>query len=225
MKTTKRQRRDELKKTNNQKLKPLQAKTENQKDYIISIVENDIVFCSGPAGSGKSYIAAGIAGHHLHKGAIENIIISRPLVCTGKDIGSLPGEMGEKIAPYLLPMKENFKHFLGQSYYGHYSNRGQIQYKPLEVMRGSTFHDSYMILDEAQNCTEDQIKMFVSRMGQNSKVLINGDIEQNDLRGRSGLSYCMNKLERVEGIGISHLTYEDIQRNGIIGRFLRALEN
>jgi phosphate starvation-inducible PhoH-like protein len=82
-----------------------------------------------------------------------------------------------------------------------------------------------MILDEAQNCTEDQIKMFVSRMGQNSKVLINGDIEQNDLRGRSGLSYCMNKLERVEGIGISHLTYEDIQRNGIIGRFLRALEN
>tara|TARA_Y100000004_G_scaffold161931_1_gene190297 strand:- start:537 stop:1211 length:675 start_codon:yes stop_codon:yes gene_type:complete len=222
---TKRQRREELKQSNSQKVKPLEAKTENQKDYIISIVENDIIFCSGPAGSGKSYIAAGIAAQHLHHGKIEKVIITRPLVCTGKDIGSLPGEMGEKIAPYLLPMKENFKHFLGQAYYGHYFNGGQIQYKPLEVMRGSTFHNSYMILDEAQNCTEDQIKMFVSRMGQNSKVLINGDIEQNDLRGRSGLSYCMNKLERVDGIGICHLTYEDIQRNGIIGRFLRALEN
>ena len=222
---TKRQRREDLKRNNIQKVRPLEAKTENQKDYIISIIENDIVFCSGPAGSGKSYIAAGIAANHLHKGEIENIIITRPLVCTGKDIGSLPGEMGEKIAPYLLPMKENFKHFLGRNYYGHYSNGGQIQYKPLEVMRGSTFHNSYMILDEAQNCTEDQIKMFVSRMGKNSKVLINGDIEQNDLRGRSGLSYCMNKLSNLEGIGICKLDYRDIQRNGIIGRFLRALEN
>tara|TARA_Y100000114_G_C11762908_1_gene330933 strand:- start:4713 stop:5387 length:675 start_codon:yes stop_codon:yes gene_type:complete len=222
---TKRQRREDLKRNNVQKVRPLEAKTENQKDYIISIIENDIVFCSGPAGSGKSYVAAGIAANHLHKGEIENIIITRPLVCTGKDIGSLPGEMGEKIAPYLLPMKENLKHFLGRNYYGHYSNSGQIQYKPLEVMRGSTFHNSYMILDEAQNCTEDQIKMFVSRMGKNSKVLINGDIEQNDLRGRSGLSYCMNKLSNLEGIGICKLDYRDIQRNGIIGRFLRALEN
>ena len=92
-------------------------------------------------------------------------------------------------------------------------------------MRGSTFHNSYMILDEAQNCTEDQIKMFVSRMGDNSKVIINGDIEQNDLRGRSGLEFCMNRLDRIDGIGICKLGYEDIQRNGIIGRFLRALEN
>jgi phosphate starvation-inducible protein PhoH and related proteins len=221
---TKRQRRDENKKPTH-KIKPLEAKTDNQRDYIRSIVENDIVFCSGPAGSGKSFIAAGIAAQHLHHGRIENVIVTRPLVCTGKDIGSLPGEMGEKIAPYLLPMKENLKHFLGQAYYGLYANEGQIQYKPLEVMRGSTFHNSYMILDEAQNCTEDQIKMFVSRMGENSKVIINGDVEQNDLRGRSGLSFCMNRLRDIEGIGICKLGYEDIQRNGIIGRFLRALEN
>ena len=208
-----------------QKVKTLEAKTENQKEYIRSIIENDVVFCSGPSGSGKSYIAAGIASDHLHRGEIEQVLISRPLVCTGKEIGSLPGDLLEKIAPYLLPMQENFRHFLGRAYYGMYYNEGRIKYQPLEVMRGSTFHNSYMILDEAQNCTEDQIKMFVSRMGQNSKVLINGDIEQNDLRGRSGLSYCMNKLERVDGIGICHLTYEDIQRNGIIGRFLRALEN
>ena len=220
---TKRQRRED--KRPNTKLVPLEAKTDNQRDYIRSIIENDIIFCSGPAGSGKSFIAAGIAAQHLHHGKIEKIIVSRPLICTGKDIGSLPGEMGEKIAPYLLPMKENVKYFLGQALYGLYSNEGQIQYKPLEVMRGSTFHNTYMILDEAQNCTEDQIKMFVSRMGENSKVIINGDIEQNDLRGRSGLSYCMNKLNNVEGIGICKLDYNDIQRNGIFGRFLRALEN
>jgi len=206
-------------------VKPLQAKTYNQKEYIRNIVENDIIFCSGPAGSGKSFIAAGIAAEHLHRGEIEKVIVTRPLICTGKDIGHLPGEMGEKIAPYLLPMKENLQYFLGQAYYGLYANEGQIQYKPLEVMRGSTFHNSYMILDEAQNCTEDQIKMFVSRMGEGSKVLINGDIDQDDLRGRSGLAFCMDRLQGIEGIAVSKLGYEDIQRNGIIGRFLKALED
>lgn len=208
-----------------QKLIPLEAQTINQKEYIRSIVENDVVFCSGPSGSGKSFIAAGMAAHHLHRGEIEQVIVTRPLVCTGKEIGSLPGELGEKIAPYLLPMKENLKFFLGQSFYGYYDNDGAIQYKPLEVMRGSTFHNTYMILDEAQNCTVDQIKMFITRMGKNSKVLINGDVKQDDLRGRSGLDFCIEKLKGVEGVGISRLTYDDIQRNGILGRILNALEN
>lgn len=222
---SKKHRRDAVDNKKPQKIQHVEAKTDNQRDYIRSIIENDIIFCSGPAGSGKSFIAAGLAAEHLHHGKIQQVIITRPLVCTGKDIGSLPGEMNEKIAPYLLPMKENLQFFLGRAYYGLYMNEGQIIYRPLEVMRGSTFHDSYMILDEAQNCTEEQIKMFVSRMGQNSKVLINGDVEQNDLHGRSGLSYCMNKLRDIEGIAICKLTYQDIQRNGIIGRFLQALEN
>ena len=208
-----------------QKLIPLEAQTPNQKDYIRAIVENDIVFCSGPSGSGKSFVAAGIAASHLHRGEIEKIIVTRPLVCTGKDIGSLPGELDEKIAPYLLPMKENLRYFLGQSYYGLYDNDGAIEYKPLEVMRGATFHNTYMILDEAQNCTIDQIKMFITRMGKNSKVLINGDINQDDLRGRSGLDHCMHKLSDIKGVAICRLTYDDIQRNGIIGRVLTALEN
>ena len=100
------------KEDNRPKVQKLEAKTPNQKEYIRSIIENDIVFCSGPSGSGKSFIAAGIAAEHLHRADIEQIIITRPLVCTGKDIGSLPGELGEKIAPYLLPMKENLKFFL-----------------------------------------------------------------------------------------------------------------
>lgn len=220
---TRRQQREEKKQVS--KVVQLEAKTENQKNYIRAIVENEIIFCSGPAGCGKSFIAAGIAANHLHSGMVQQVIITRPLVCAGKDIGSLPGEMNEKIAPYLLPMEENLRFFLGQAYYGLYFNEKQIQYRPLEVMRGSTFHDAYMILDEAQNCTEDQIKMFVSRMGQNSKVLINGDVNQDDLRGRSGLARCMDKLREVEGIAICELGYEDIQRNGIIGRFLKALEN
>lgn len=207
-----------------QKIKVLEAKTENQRNYIKSIIENDVVFCSGPSGCGKSFIAAGISAEHLHRGDIDKIIITRPLVCAGKDIGSLPGELLDKIAPYLMPMQENFKHFLGQAYYGLYFNDGKISYQPLEVMRGSTFHNCYMILDEAQNCTFEQIKMFITRMGENSKVLINGDTNQTDIKNNSGLSRCIQKLNGINGVSICDLTYSDIQRNGILGDILTALE-
>jgi phosphate starvation-inducible PhoH-like protein len=206
-------------------IKTVEAKTENQKNYIVSIVENDVTLCCGPAGSGKSFIAAGIASEHLWQDKIENIIVTRPLVCAGKDIGSLPGELMEKINPYLIPMQENFKNFLGQAYYGHYCNEKRIQFHPLEVMRGATYHNSYMILDEAQNCTLEQIKMFITRMGEGSKVIVNGDVKQTDIKNRSGLFECMSKLEDIEGVGVAKLDYVDIQRNGIIGKILSALEN
>jgi len=207
------------------KVKTVSAKTENQKNYIRGIVENNIIFCSGPAGSGKSYIAAGMASDHLYRGNIEKIIITRPLVCTGKEIGSLPGELQEKINPYLVPMRENLKHFLGAWNYNKYYSEGKISFEPLEMMRGRTFHNTYMILDEAQNCTFDQIKMFITRMGQDSKVLINGDIKQTDLtRGRSGLESCMHKLGNIEGVSICELEHADIQRNDLIARVLRVLE-
>ena len=207
------------------KVHSISAKTENQKDYIRDIVENEIVFCIGPSGSGKSYIAAGIAANHLFTDQIDQIIVTRPLVCTGKDIGSLPGELAEKIAPYLMPMEENLRYFLGRDYYGQMFNTRRIRYEPLEVMRGATFHNAYMILDEAQNCTVEQIKMFITRMGENSKVLINGDIKQTDIKKTSGLLACIDRLDGVRGVGISRLHYEDIQRNGIIGRILEALED
>lgn len=211
-------------KNDRRRIVPITAKTINQKDYIRDIVENDVVFCTGPSGSGKSYIAAGIAANHIYRDEVEQVIVTRPLVCAGKDIGSLPGELDEKIKPYLLPMEENLKHFLGRDYYGKLFNEGRIRYEPLEVMRGATFHDAFMILDEAQNCTLDQIKMFITRRGENSKVLINGDIRQTDIRKFSGLLDCIDRLEDVEGVGVSRLYYEDIQRNGIIGRVLEALE-
>jgi len=203
----------------------LVAKTENQKEYIRSIIENDITFCTGPSGTGKSFIAAGIAAEHLLKDKIETIIVTRPLVCTGKDIGSLPGELGDKIKPYLQPMEENLKFFLGRDKFGLYYNTRRIRFEPLETMRGSTFHNSYMILDEAQNCTLEQIKMFITRMGENSKVMINGDTKQTDLYDTNGLNYCLSKLKNINGIGICGLDYHDIQRNGILGAVLHALES
>tara|TARA_B100001094_G_scaffold267171_1_gene270361 strand:+ start:1996 stop:2679 length:684 start_codon:yes stop_codon:yes gene_type:complete len=202
----------------------LEAKTENQKIYIRSIIENDVVFCTGPSGSGKSFIAAGIAAQKLLKDEIDTIIVTRPLVCTGRDLGSLPGELNDKIKPYLQPMEENLKFFLGRDKFGMYFNQRRIRFEPLETMRGSTFHDAYMILDEAQNCTLEQIKMFVTRMGKHSKVLINGDNKQTDIYRNSGLDFCMERLNDVQGVGISKLEYHDIQRNGIIGAVLYALE-
>lgn len=203
----------------------LVAKTENQKDYIRSIIENDIIFCTGPSGTGKSFIAAGVASEHLLKDKIDTIIVTRPLVCTGKDIGSLPGELGEKIKPYLQPMEENLKYFLGRDKFGLYYNTRRIRFEPLETMRGSTFHNSYMILDEAQNCTLEQIKMFITRMGENSKVMINGDTKQTDLYRGNGLLECIDRLSNIHGIGICGLGYQDIQRNGILGAVLHALES
>lgn len=207
------------------KIKTVEAKTTNQHNYIRSIIENDIIICSGPSGSGKSMIAAGIGSEHLYYGKFEQVIITRPLICSGKDIGALPGDIYDKINPYVIPMQEYFKMFLGNTFYKSFVDNKQIRFEPLEVMRGSTFHNTYMILDEAQNCTFDQIKMFMTRIGEGSKVIINGDIKQNDLRGRSGLETCMNKLANIEGVGIIVLDNSDIQRHGIIGKILNALEN
>ena len=139
-----------------QKPMGLSAKSKNQKDYIRTIIENDIVFCSGPAGSGKSYIASGIAANKLYSGEVDQIIVTRPLVCTGRELGSLPGSVSEKVMPHLAPMEENLRWFLQRVNYGKFMNEGSIRYEPLELMRGATFNNAYMILDEAQNCTSDQ---------------------------------------------------------------------
>lgn len=202
----------------------LEAKTKNQKEYIRAIIESHIILCDGPSGSGKSFCACGIAAEHLHKHKIDQIVITRPLVCAGRDIGALPGDIREKIHPFLAPIEENLQFFLGRDSYANYVNENRIRYEPLEVMRGATFHNAYMILDEAQNCTLDQIKMFITRMGQGSKIIINGDIGQTDLKTRSGLNTCMEKLQDVDGIQVVHLDFSDIQRNGIIGAVLMALE-
>jgi phosphate starvation-inducible PhoH-like protein len=200
----------------------LQGQTPNQNDYISCISEYDIVFCTGPAGCGKSYIAAGMASKFIMEGKYSQVIVTRPLVCTGKDVGSLPGELSDKINPYLGPMQENLKKFLGP-HYGLLVNDRTIRFEPLEMMRGFTFDNSIMILDEAQNCTIEQIKMFVTRIGKDSKVLINGDTKQTDLK-KSGLDFIINKVRGVKEIAICELDYDDIQRRDLVYTFLRAVE-
>lgn len=216
-------KRKERKRVSEFKPPPIEGKTDNQSEYIRSIKQSEIVVCTGPSGSGKSYIAAGLASKALLTGRADRVVVTRPLICTGKGLGHLPGDVMEKISPYLSPMMEHFRHFLGNAEYGNAINYRRLCYQPLEVMRGSTFDESWMILDEAQNCTEEQIKMFITRMGKNSKVLVNGDIKQTDLRS-TGLTAVSDKLASIEGVSISRLTREDIQRNGIIARVLDALE-
>ncbi len=148
----------------------LEPKSYNQNLYVSSIEKNDITFCTGPSGTGKSFICAGVSARKLVQQKVRQIIITRPLVATGKEIGSLPGDVSDKILPYLKPMEENLKFFLND-YYPDSLNYGRIRYEPLELMRGATYHDSIMILDEAQNCTSEQIKMFITRMGENAKVI------------------------------------------------------
>ena len=207
------------------RVKSLRAKTKNQKTYIISIVENDITFCFGPSGTGKSFVAAGIAAQHLNYGKTSQIIVTRPLVCAGKNLGAVPGEIDDKVKPYLKPMEENLKFFLGNKKFKKLLDEYIIKFEPLELMRGASFHNSYMILDEAQNCTLDQIKMFITRIGENSKVIINGDVKQTDLKDGSGLRICINKLTEIDGVGICEFNHDDIQRNSIISSILVALED
>lgn len=205
--------------------KQVSAKTKNQRDYIYSIVENDITFCFGPSGTGKSFCAAGIASEHLIHNKTSQIIVTRPLVCAGKNLGAVPGEVADKVKPYLKPMEENLRYFLGAERMGRLVEDEVIRFEPLELMRGASFHHSYMILDEAQNCTLEQIKMFITRIGENSKVIINGDIKQTDLRDGSGLRICVDKLSNIDGVGICELDHSDIQRNSIIKSILTALEH
>ena len=203
----------------------LEAKGRNQTNYVLSIIKEDITFCFGPSGTGKSFISAGIAAQHLLKGKTDKIIVTRPLVCAGSNLGAVPGDVQEKVRPYLKPMEENLRYFLGDENFNDLLEDDIIRFEPLELMRGASYHNSYMILDEAQNCTLAQIKLFITRIGENSKVIINGDVNQTDLRNGSGLKTCVDKLNHLKGVGVCELTNDDIQRNPIIKSILMALEN
>lgn len=206
----------------NRTLKPL---TSGQSEYIRTIVESDITFCTGPAGSGKTHIAAGLACEHLLHGKASNILITRPIIETGfHGLGHLPGTVNEKIHPYLLPLMDEMIMFLGKYKLELYIQNGSIRIVPLEVMRGYNFNNCFMILDEAQNALLSQIKMFVTRIGFNSKAVVTGDMNQSDLlEEKMGLKRCIEKLSNVKGVGIYELTTQDIVRNNIIHRILEKL--
>lgn len=209
-----------------QERKTLVPKTKNQAEYIRNVVENDITLCIGPAGSGKTAIATGLACEALIRNDVSKIIITRPVIESGKGLGYLPGTMLEKINPYMIPILEEMKQYLGDALM-HLKGTNIIEICPLEYMRGRNFHNAFMILDEAQNCTFDQIKMFVTRIGMNSKVIINGDTDQSDLPEytKGGLDRFMGCLKDLDGIAICQLDGSDVVRNGLIPKILQRLKN
>lgn len=208
------------------KVKYIQAKTRGQEEYIRTIAENDITLCHGCSGTGKSFIAVNLACQHFQEGKVSKILVSRPIVSASvKNLGALPGDVREKIDPYLLPvMEEMIKFFGNKSEVEKHIRDRVIELAPLELMRGRTFDNCFMILDESQNCTYEQLKMFLTRIGEDSKMVINGDTDQTDLKFEcGGFQKCLDLLDGVTGIGISELTQSDIVRNPIIKRILGAL--
>ncbi len=205
--------------------KALKPKTENQTEYIDIINENDVTFCTGPAGTGKTAVAVGLACDYLLDKRVEKIVVTRPVIESGRGLGFLPGTFEEKIHPYLVPVLEEMQYRLNSNRVQAYREEGKIEVVPLEYMRGRNFHNSFIILDEAQNATFEQLKMFITRIGWDSKAVINGDIDQTDLvsRDQGGLEEFLERLEDVEGVGIAELTEDDIIRNKIISRILDAL--
>ena len=205
--------------------KVFKPKTQNQAQYIRCMSESDVVFCTGPAGSGKTAVAVGLACEYILSEKIEKIVITRPVVEAGRGLGYLPGTLTEKILPYLVPTIEEMRLYLSQETFNAYKSQNLIELCPLEYMRGRNFHNTFMILDEAQNATYDQIKMFLTRIGMNSKAVINGDTSQTDLNDYEddGLLECMKRLRDVEGISMCQLTAEDIVRNKIISKIIARL--
>ena len=191
------------------------------------MVDADVTLCSGPAGTGKTAVAVGLACEYILEKKVDKIIITRPVVESGKGLGFLPGTFTEKIHPYLVPVLEEMNLYLLPDKVNSLRSMNLIEICPLEYMRGRNFHNSFMILDEAQNCTHEQIKMFLTRIGRDSKAIINGDIDQSDLplSMRGGLANCIDKLWDVEGVGICELTSADIVRNDVIARILSKLSN
>lgn len=203
-----------------------EPKTQNQEDYLRKIIENQVVFCTGPSGTGKTALAICLACEHLLYGKTDKIILTKPYVETGKGLGHMPGDLNDKIGYYLAPFEDYLDFFLGISQKKILIEEGKIEIIAMEFCRGVTFRDSYIICDEMQNATEFQIKLMLTRINDNCKLVFNGDMKQCDLSGKftSGLAEIKNKLIGVEGIGFIEMNRSDILRAGIIKRILERLE-
>ena len=206
--------------------KPIKSKTLGQKQYIDLIKDNDIVFGIGPAGTGKTYLAMAMAVRAFKNKEVNRIILTRPAVEAGESLGFLPGDLQMKVDPYLRPLYDALFEIMGHDNYTKYLEKGLIEVAPLAYMRGRTLDSAYVILDEAQNTTNEQMKMFLTRLGYGSKAIITGDITQIDLpRGKqSGLKTVLKILQNVKGIGIVYLSKNDIVRHPLVQRIIYAYE-
>ena len=206
--------------------RPVKPKTIGQKQYMDSVMNNTVTIGVGPAGTGKTYLAVAAAVAAFRDKQINRIILTRPDVEAGERLGFLPGDLQSKVDPYLRPLYDALFDMLGAETYQKYLERGNIEVAPLAYMRGRTLDDSFIILDEAQNTSREQMKMFLTRMGFGSKVVITGDITQIDLPAdkTSGLKEAMKVLKDVEGVGICKLTQEDVVRHVMVQRIIEAYD-
>ncbi len=206
--------------------KPIRAKTVGQKQYIEEMNDNAVVFGIGPAGTGKTYLAVAKAVSAFRKKEVSRIIITRPAVEAGEKLGFLPGDLQNKVDPYLRPLHDALYDMIGVESYNNYVEKGAIEVAPLAYMRGRTLDNAYIILDEAQNTTAEQMKMFLTRIGFGSKAIITGDITQIDLPDgkRSGLVEAMKVLSGIDGISFCSFSHKDVVRHPLVMKIIQAYE-
>jgi len=206
--------------------KKIVARTANQKAYFQTLMNNEVVFGLGPAGTGKTYMAVAMAVDALKKRSVERLILSRPAVEAGERLGFLPGDMKEKVDPYLRPLYDALYDMMPSDKVDKMMASGEIEIAPLAFMRGRTLTNAFVIIDEAQNTTAVQMKMVLTRLGQDSRMVITGDMSQVDLPSgqQSGLADAVRRLRGVTGIGMSELTGEDVVRHPVVARILKAYE-
>ncbi len=210
----------------NYKGKPIMSKTQGQSDYVDKIKKNTVTFAIGPAGTGKTYLAVAMADQAFRRHEVDRIILTRPAVEAGERLGFLPGDLQTKVDPYMRPLYDALQDLMGADQYLKNMERGLIEVSPLAYMRGRTLDNAFIILDEAQNTTIEQMKMFLTRIGFDSKVVVTGDVTQIDLPRdqQSGLVHATRVLKRVEGLDFARLSGKDIVRNPIVSRIIKAYD-
>lgn len=206
--------------------KQVKCKTLGQKRYVHALKTHDLVFGVGPAGTGKTYLAVAMAVLAFKNKEVERIILTRPAVEAGEKLGFLPGDLQNKVDPYLRPLYDALQEFFGMETFKQLMERGAIEVAPLAYMRGRTLNNAYIILDEAQNCSIEQMKMFLTRFGEGSRIIVTGDMTQIDLpkERTSGLVHAIRILNGVEGIEIVRLTHKDVVRHELVQRIIQAYE-
>lgn len=204
----------------------IRLRTFRQQKYVDKILKNDITFGLGPAGTGKTYIAVAVALNHLIEGKVKKVILTRPVVEAGESLGFLPGSLEDKVNPYLKPLLDSIFDMLSAEEIAKYRERGQIEVAPLAYMRGRTLNNAFIILDESQNTLISQMKMFLTRLGLHSKVVVTGDITQKDLPGKnkSGLEATSEILKGIHGIDFINFIKEDVVRHPIVIKIIEAFE-
>ena len=206
--------------------KQVKCKTLGQKRYVQALKAHELVFGVGPAGTGKTYLAVAMAVVAFKNKEVERIILTRPAVEAGEKLGFLPGDLQNKVDPYLRPLYDALQEFFGLETYKQLMERGAIEVAPLAYMRGRTLNNAFIILDEAQNCSIEQMKMFLTRFGEGSRIVVTGDVTQIDLpkEKKSGLVHAIHVLDGVEGISVIRLTHKDVVRHELVQRIIQAYE-